>query len=748
MKNLIISIERLPLLSDVKKLSISVERLPLVRDVKKLRILVERLPDFNSNMPKTRKVVNAKRKSPRKPVPNKKYQQQNVYNKDVPPKKCYTEESNNERGLQKEKPQQNVKNTKNKKIEERQEFESKIKKNLLKSQSKESAPLVSRLRKFEDVNYFESSIEETPVKNIHINNGVKSKVPIYRQAFLVETKTNLKDPYDLDIDTEKEKRQKPKRNNSGKFDKTSYDILSNIRKKEKIAARKKRLVQKSPSKYDKHINKALNRVMMKVKAKKVVGENTDTQVVTKKAPEMLTLSLHQNKNKIVSQNELISEKTVFGNSVGHHSQEGFLGFNNNATNLSSDRLSMFSNVLQQNSQHCNLNTSQNISTITTNAVIEYHSTPKLKRSENSRINIVSDISIRNNMNSSLKKKFFTTDLIEESHNLREVFHNSSHLPNNQSVIDAHSDHTLQNDEQIYEHLGTDDYDTESELDEDEYFGFKESMGTSPVNVNFRRKCNLMRLPWRFQGYYRRNPHILKIKKNGLPCNQQEMVIDHEFVKRIENLSANNINKLPEPALPKPPVQTTMLHFVETTREHVEQPTRLSLFDYEDFEFAKLPRKPLMEIQPNQIVSTPRKVITSDLESPNMSIIPCNEENENLVPRYYNRKALEKKRDEQKEGRVDLLPPILNDQNDDVTDSDQHLFEDPEGEKNIDYSIKLPTIRYGNQKKRMRDGADKEKISKKKKKDTMTKTEEAEYEAWATKINKRFAEEDRHELTIE
>ncbi|CAG9840012.1 unnamed protein product [Diabrotica balteata] len=669
--------------------------------------------------------------------------------------------------------------------------------------SRESVPLAKRLRKGINKHYIEESFEDSTlisqtVQNVSIIS--KPKVPVYKQPVPVLNKP-VKDPYEFDIvDTDQEMPRKKKNlNDSGKFNKTMHSFLQKIERKEKKMAKKK---PKPVASYDHNIQNVLKRVMKKVNEQKspptmpIPKTNypkmkpaamEKVQVLQEIVISPNSVEIDNSKSGSVVQ-KTVNDSTINFVNISDDFEDGFRGFDNSISQKrESDIEDGFKgfdrseiHVLDGNSLKDEYFAALN------NSSVASLSEKSIFREEAFRKMMLSSIISHTSFNSTINQQQKTvgdrnvTSLeanpIENTRNLHREF--VDHIP----MISDDTCHDTYNNTD-FEHSWSD----ESEEEDDPFFGFQEVSETSPekpLRLSNRRKQQ----PWRLPGIFKRNPYLLKIKQNGLPCGQQEMVIDYEFVKRIEALSAN---KRPEPA-PKPPVQTSMLDFIDSTNEHLERPLEPSLFDYEEFNIAK-PRRVLGVLQQHQI-STPKKNVETVLASPDLSVIskPQNmpistpkwgkqpvmaspnisiidkendQEKVHVRPlqRSYRRvmleKKLEKKSDEDEspknkddQGLENALPSILDNSYEEIPDADIHLFEDVEQDNGVDFSIELPTMKYQRKKRNKQecDGfdAEEEKIAKKKKKNMMTKSEEAEFNAWAAKINARFEEEDKHELTIE
>ncbi|XP_028140471.1 uncharacterized protein LOC114334596 [Diabrotica virgifera virgifera] len=668
--------------------------------------------------------------------------------------------------------------------------------------SRESVPLVKRLRKGINKHYIEESFEDSTLINQTGQNASivsKNKVPVYKQLVPVLQKP-VKDPYEFDVvDTDQDKPRKKKNlNDSGKFNKTMHSFLQKIERKEKKRVKKK---PKPVASYDENIQNVLKRVMKKVTEQKSppLMPNHETNpkmkpVVMKRIQILQEVIISPNSAEIDnSKAESVVQKTVSGSTINFVNisddfEDGFRGFDNS---ISQGRESFIEDgfrgfdrsqihVLNSNSlkdeYFASLNNSS-IAQLSEKSLLRENAFRKMMLSSTvPHTSFTSTINQPQNTVGDRNVTSLDANPLDNTRNLHREFHDHISM-----MADGSCHDTCNNTD--FEHSWSDD----SEEEDDQYFGFQEVSETTPekpVRLSNRRKQQ----PWRLPAIFKRNPYLLKIKQNGLPCGQQEMVIDYEFAKRIEALSAN---KRPEPA-PKPPVQTTMLDFIDSTNEHLERPSEPSLFDYEEFNIVK-PRRVLGVLQEHQI-STPKKDVGTVLASPNLSVIskPQNipistpkrdeqpimaspnmsiidkENAEEKVPvrplqRSYRRlilaKKLQNKSDEDESpknkndhGLGNALPSILDNSYEEIPDADIHLFEDVEQDNGVDFSIELPIMKYASnkRKKQVCEGfdADEDKIAKKKKRNMMTKTEEAEFNAWAAKTNARFAEEDKHELTIE
>ncbi|XP_072398419.1 uncharacterized protein [Diabrotica undecimpunctata] len=672
--------------------------------------------------------------------------------------------------------------------------------------SRESVPLAKRLRKGINKHYIEESFEDSTltsriVQNVSIIS--KPKVPVYKQPVPVLKKPGIpiEDPYEFDIvDTDQDMPRKKKNlNDSGKFNKTMHSFLERIERKEKKRVKKK---PKPVASYNQNIQNVLKRVMKKVNEQKSpptmpTPQTNDPKMkpASMKKVQILqeivispnSVEMDKSKTESVVQ-KTVNDSTINFVNISDDFEDGFRGFDNSILQeRESDIEDGFKgfdrseiHVLHGNSLQdeyfAALNNSS-ISSLSEKSILREEAFRKMMLSStishtsfNSTINQQKDTVGDRNVTS------LEANPVDNTRNLHREF--VDHIP----VISDDTCHDTYNNTD-FEHSWSD----ESEEEDDPFFGFQEVSETTPekpVRLSNRRKQQ----PWRLPGIFKRNPYLLKIKQNGLPSSQQEMVIDYEFAKRIEALSAN---KRPEPA-PKPPVQTSMLDFIDSANEHLERPSEPSLFDYEEFNIAK-PRRVLGVLQ-EHLISTPKKDVETVLASPDLSVIskPQNipistpkwgkepvmaspnmsiiDKENNLekvhvrpLQRSYRRLILEKKlenksdedespKNKNDQGLDNALPSILDNSYEEIPDADIHLFEDVEQDNGVNFSIELPTMKYPKKKRNKQecDGVDaeEEKIAKKKKKNMMTKSEEAEFNAWAAKINARFAEEDKHELTIE
>ncbi|XP_057654243.1 uncharacterized protein LOC130892706 [Diorhabda carinulata] len=597
-------------------------------------------------------------------------------------------------------------------------YKKHVNKELHNKQSEEAAnstlkmltiPLPKMLRKGTVKNYFESTLEEstnqcTPDKN-------KVKVPIYRQQFPILTKNNSKDPYALDIIDPKESKQKKR--SSAKFNKTIYDIMKKIEKKEKKTTKKKKVTKITPS-YDQKILNIMKNVLHKVNDR----DSGNKKSHSSNPPLKLATNSINDSSKI---------------SFPHLDiEDGFRGFDKNETTIStlnrydSTNLEISANKIPGSSQKNNgsphIHVISNI-LLKTIKNFEFTNAANCSHSSTTYQNETNNMSITSDMNP-----------LDKSHNLQREFHDNIPL----FCEDENCESDLDND---FENV---------EVGCDEFFGFKDETDETPKYCRFYHKKK--EHPWRFQGFFKRNPHILKLKKNGLPCKEQEMVLDYEFVQRIELLCAK---KSVDTSHVKEPVQTSILDYIESAHNEQDVPNRPSLFDYEEYNVDKVPRRVLGIIQSNKVISTPTKKIEEDIRSPNVSIIRSDENEENN-PLKSIRKSYQRKRGEReirKSGDVlneDILPSVLEN-NYEVPQDEVHLFEDIDQEKDTDFNIDMPIFPKKRRKRLFSEGSDDEmdeKKSKRKKKNAMTKAEENEFNAWAEKMNARFAEEDKHELTIE
>lgn len=576
-------------------------------------------------------------------------------------------------------------------------------------------PLTRILRKGTVKHYLESTLEESTNQCTHDKS--KAKVPIYRQQIPMLTNNNPKDPYALDIFDTKERKQKNRRS-SAKFNKTIYNIMEKIEKKERKIIKKKK-VNKTTPRYDEKILHVMKNVLHKVKERECNSSN----------------------NESYSSNPPLELETSAINKSSHlEIEDGFRGFDNSERTISTISQLHLTNFLEKYvksvpglSQY-KLNNSRRIHIIS-NICLEPIKNSQITKTVNDSHLSTTHQDIETN------KMSITSEVnpLDKSRNLQREF--DDNLPDfNEQYLNENYESDLDN------------YFEDTEVEDDEFFGFKDETDEEEIPKVHRFSYKKKNKPWRYQGFFKRIPHMLIIKKNGLPCKEQEMVLDYAFVQRIEALCTK---KSVDTSHVKEPVQTSILHYVESAHNEQDEPIRPSLFDYDEFNVDKVPRKVLGVIQSNKIISTPTKHLEADIRSPDVSIIPTDENEENhplkTIKNIYQRKRSHKKKDENRDIlKENVLPSILENKYEGPQD-DLHLFEDVDQEKDTDFSIKLPIYKKTRRKRLVSEGSDdgmNEKKPKKKNKNMMTQAEESEFNAWADSMNARFAEDDKHELTIE
>ncbi|CAG9856523.1 unnamed protein product [Phyllotreta striolata] len=586
--------------------------------------------------------------------------------------------------------------------------------------NKRRTPVVKRLRKRNsNVHYEEreSSYEGTPLKVTKTN----TKLPIYKQIKIAESKENLKDPYALDVFNEKPKKH-PKQ--STYYDRSMHEELARIEKREKEKKHKKK---KEPVKgYQNTVNNIVKEVMERVK--KNQNQNSNLSPVknneVKKSSSLLDNELNLSKseknekkgydaivnstikdimekvknrktnttnNSINKQNDSVICKEC--KSSGHHddntddnleSDEELKGF----VTIDSFGLNTFDT---SNQSHDNL------------SGFDKHNSSLPKAISTPRINILSNVCITNRRMENV--------LYDANNTIELEFLDKSHCTLNTT---QYTDDTCESDS--------------DDSEDDPYFGFKEMSTDTPEKPKRKRTIfDETTLPCRFGGNFTRNPHWLRIKSNGLPAVDQEMIIDEEFAKRIEGAFSNNSK--PEQIPEKHLVQTSMNDFLENKENNLldtsKSSKRLSLFDCDDFDLTKSPKihhKKHVLKECSQVCSTPKENLRSRvIPSPHVSFISSSNEDENNV-------------------NVEL-------------EEDLHLFEEVDADKKTDFSIKIPIMTYAKKPKKKRAVEDEEYTEKpaspikKKKKNAMTKAEEAAFEKWAEETNAAFSEVDKFELTI-
>lgn len=171
-----------------------------------------------------------------------------------------------------------------------------------------------------------------------------------------------------------------------------------------------------------------------------------------------------------------------------------------------------------------------------------------------------------------------------------------------------------------------------------FFGFSDSPPKAGVNSNRQldksvalemftpRRCNAnstmlsnRNLPWRtVRG--KGNSYFIQVKRNALPCLNQEPVIEHSFVEPIEKRCSGFSYSID---ITKNQRQTSMLDFVQSSVQsaaQIDQVVQPSLYDYEEFNDKPVNRRVLGVLQTNQLISTPKKDMAVKVASPDISLI--------------------------------------------------------------------------------------------------------------------------------
>ncbi|KAG5880489.1 hypothetical protein JTB14_035200 [Gonioctena quinquepunctata] len=615
-----------------------------------------------------------------------------------------------------------------------------------KEPKRSSTPLVNRLRKCGEKNYHESTFESSvahipsPVVGNRSVLAPQKKILIYQRNVVDEKAANGKDPYELDIsDSDKVQPSKKQRNLniSRKYDRTMYDLLEKLEKKEKKAVNKKTV-----QKYDEKVKNVLKKVMCKVNSRKKpvldVKVNGSKEFFDKlrqqknvegffgfengnKPPEKVpilddclgisrTASTHKNMERTsvtTGTANRTKDRTFIENINGYESEKGFLGFNNKPASATS-------NVSQRNE----------------------------------RINVISNVTL----------------------------HSAGHSP-----PQDHSDY----------------YENEPSIDS--FYGFDEEddIVHSPRTFFTHRRPNAnstmigtsTESPWRLSLAGKRNRHFLVVKNNSLPSLHQDMVIDHSMIEDVEERNKSKYLEI-ETSRPKSPVQTSILEYVEGHSElHInpnqENIRRSSLFDYDEFVVPRPKRTILGVLQENelasprkrQITSTPSNAIQRQIVPPDISAIgdentlygfdrtddECRENQKPDIGKPFRVNVRDIRRYKNILGTENVAElPVTEksivehgetQEKNNETIRDVHLFEDSDPTEGMEMTIKLPSIKYERKRRRKRLLSDdcvayEEDKPKKKKKDMMTKAELDAFEKWAQEFNSMCKEVDEYDLEIE
>ncbi|CAG9856525.1 unnamed protein product [Phyllotreta striolata] len=581
--------------------------------------------------------------------------------------------------------------------------------------NKRRTPVVKRLRKRKSNVHYEdreSSYERTPVKVTKTN----TKLPIYKQIKVAECKEKLKDPYALDVFDEKPKKH-PKQ--SAYYDRSMHEELARIEKREKKPKKKKVPVKG----YHNTVNTIVKEVMERVKN----NQNPNLNHNKGKSSRLLDKELNVSNRSEPRRSEKNEKKgyDAIVNSTIKDIMEKVKNRKSNSMNHSIDKQndSVMFEELKSSGRHDNSDDNSDsgeefkgfvtIDSFGLNTLdTSYQSDDDFLGFDNHNFSLPKAISTPRNIldNVCVTNRRMENVLYDANNTIELEFLDKSHCTLNTT---QYTDDTCESD--------SDDYD------DDPHFGFKEISADTPEK-NKRKRTIFDELPCRFGGNFTRNPHWLRIKSNGLPAVDQDMIIDEEFVKKIEVAFTNN-SKRPEQIPEKHLVQTTMNDFLENKENYLLDSSKaskqLSLFDCDDFDLTKYPKihhkRNVLKEHP-QVCSTPKENLRSRvIPSPHVSFISSSNEDENNV-------------------NVEL-------------EEDLHLFEEVDAEKKTDFSIKIPIMTYAKKSKKKRALEEEESPEKpespikKKKKNAMTKAEEAAFEKWAEETNAAFSEVDKHELTI-